>query len=313
MPFKTLSSARKLQDLGSEVSAAAYLSNPGHVAVLGRDPARLALFPTTGTGGKVTNVDLEGAAAVALLSRDVAVVRTADDAVWTLSDILHSAKVDQVARDCRALCPNPAGTKALALSWDGGGVELTLDRNDVESRWFPIRGSIRACDLTETETFTVVDGDDGGQVRVHPGSTPEPGASLRCNLPAEAATFDRIRGGARLSVVFKPGHTTVCVLMGGPHRLAARLVELPQPAIDLAVVDTSLVAVFPDGRAALFDSEAVLTAMENGALTPRHSISLGLSAEPTVLVATSRGGPSIWVGSSAGEISSAALVRKSGM
>src|SRR3954470_3928323 len=107
MPFKTISAPKKHQDLGAEIRSAAYLSNPGFVAMLSTAPVRLAIVPTSGSGGKVTNVSLDGAESAALLSRDVAVVRASDDSVWALLDITHTPKMDQVARDVRALCMRP--------------------------------------------------------------------------------------------------------------------------------------------------------------------------------------------------------------
>ena len=67
--------------------------------MLSTAPVRLSLVPTTGAGGKITNVSLDGAEGVALLSRDVAVVRANDDSVWALLDITHTPKMDQVVRE----------------------------------------------------------------------------------------------------------------------------------------------------------------------------------------------------------------------
>src|SRR5580704_17624297 len=133
MPFKTINAPRKLQDLNAEVRAGAYLLNPGMVAMLSTSPARLAAQPMSGPGGKVTNISLDGADGVALLSRDIAVVRGSDDSVWALLDITHTPKMDQVGRDVRALCMRPAGETALTIGWDGSASELRIAGHEVEA------------------------------------------------------------------------------------------------------------------------------------------------------------------------------------
>jgi hypothetical protein len=310
MPFKTIGAPRKLSSLDAEVRAAAFLVNPGLMAVLSTSPVRLGTFSTTGTPGKVTNVSIDGAEAVALLSRDVAVVRASDDAVWALLDITHTPKMDQVARDMRALAMRPGGETALALGWDGSATELRLVQNEVEARHFPLRGSLRAVDVGESETYAVADGADGGQLRVHPGATPEAGASLRCNLPHEAASLDQVRGSPRLVAVFKPGIRTVCLATGGPARLGAKLVQLEEAPTALGVIETSLVVTFGDGRVALYDADALAAGSENGPITPRHTVPLGARGKPGALLLTSKGGATVWVGTSSGEVLSASLVKK---
>jgi hypothetical protein len=310
MPFKTLSAPRKIHDLQADVRSTAFLANPGIVAKLSTDPVRLATIPTSGSGIKVTNISLDSGQEVGLLSRDIAVVRAGDDSVWALIDITHTPKMDQVARDVRTLCMRPSGESALAIGWDGTATHLTLARHEVDARQFALRGTIRACDLTETETFVVVDGADGGQLRVHPGATPEPGASLRCNLPMEAAKLDRVRGGARLSVVYKPGLSTICVITGGPNRLAAKMVQLEGKPTDMGVVETSLVVTFADGRAVLYDSDAIAAAGDAGPMEPKHHTPLGARGEPRTVLLTTKGGATLWVGTSSGEVVSLSVVRK---
>jgi hypothetical protein len=310
MPFKTFAAPRKLSSVDAEVRAAAFLSNPGIVAVLSTAPVRIATFSTSGAPGKVTNVSLDGAEAVALLSRDVAVVRGSDDSVWALLDITHTPKMDQVARDTRSLAMRPGGDTALALGWDGSATELRLSRTEVEARQFPLRGTLRAIDVGETEMYAVADGADGGQLRVHPGATPEPGASLRVNLPTEALSLDHVRGGPRLVAVFKPGTRTVCLATGGPARLVAKLVELEDAPTAVGVIETSLVVTFGDGRVALYDSDAIAAAGEGAAMTPKHIAPLGARGKPSALLLTTKGGTTLWVGTSTGEVLSATLVKK---
>jgi len=310
MPFKTISALRKLSSVDAEVRAGAFLTTPGLVAMLSTSPVRIATFSTSGAPGKVTNVSLDGADAVALLSRDVAVVRGTDDSVWALLDITHTPKMDQVARDVRSLAMRPGGETALALGWDGSATELRLSRLEVEARQFSLRGTLRAVDVGETETYVIADGADGGQLRVHPGATPEPGASLRVNLPREAAALDQVRGGPRLIAVFKPGTRTVCLATGGPARLAAKLVELEDAPTALGVIETSFLATFSDGRIALYDADAIAAAGEGGAIVPRHVAPLGGRGKPEALLLTSKGGATVWVGTSTGEVLSGSVVRK---
>ena len=310
MPFKNLSGTRKHHDLNAEVRGTAILVNPGLIAKLSTGPVRLLVQPIGGGSGKVTNVSLDSAEEVALLSRDVAVVRAGDDSVWALLDITHTPKMDQVARDIRALVMRPTGETALALGWDGSATELRVNRHEVDARPFAVRGSIRAADLTETETYTVVDGAGGGQLRVHPGATPEPGATARVDLPAEAASFDRVRGGARLTAVYKRGSAAVCLVTGGPARYAAKMFQLESKALDIAVMDTSFVAVFADGRAALYDADAIAAATDGAPLTPKVALGLATRGEPRTLGVSGKNSPTLWVGTSSGEVLSVSVVRK---
>jgi hypothetical protein len=308
MPFKNLSGARKITDLHAEVRGGAFLANPGLVAKLTSGPAQLCIQPISGSGAKVTKISLDAPEEVALLSRDMAVVRSGDD-VWALLDITHTPKMDQVAGHTRSLHMRPNGESALALGWDGTATQLTLNRHEVAARQMQLRGDHRGFDLTETEVFALVDGADGGQLRIHPGATPEPGANGRVNLPKEAAGFERVRGGARLAAVFKKGSASVCLITGGPARLAAKMVQLEAKPTDLAVCDTSLFATFADGRAALYDVDAI-AASESGPLVPKATLALGVRGEPTTITLSGKSTPTLWIGTSSGEIVSVTVLRK---
>ena len=311
MPFKSIATPRKLQSLDAEIRGAAILVNPGLVAMLSTSPVRLAALPMGGANGKITNISLDGAESVALLSRDVAVVRGSDDSVWALLDITHTPKMDQVARDVRYLSARPTGETALAIGWDGTATELRLNKHEVDARPFQLRGTLRACDIGESETYAVVDGEGGGQLRIHPGATPEPGASLRCNLPAEAAQLDRVRGGPRLVAVYKPGSQTVCLATGGPARLVAKLVQLEARPTDVVVLETSFIAIFEDGRAALYDAESISSATDSGPIQAKHTQALGGRGEPRTALLTGKGGATLWVGTSGGDVLSASVLKKS--
>lgn len=309
MPFKAISAPKKVMSLDAEIRGAAYLAKDGLVAMLSHDPVRLASIPASGSNGKITNISIDSAESVALLSRDVAVVRASDDSVWALLDITHTPKMDQVGRDIAQLAPRPGGDTALAIGWDGTAHELRLNKLEVDARQFALRGTIRACFVGETETYTVVDGAGGGQIRIHPGATPEPAPSLRCELPQGAASLNKISGGPRLCAVYKPGSKQVALATGGPVRLAAKMVELELPATALGVLDTSFVATFEDGRAALYDSDAIAAASDGGSITPKFTIQLGGRGAPTALAIVPRGN-GLWVGTQGGDVLNAVLLRK---
>ncbi|MCK6586155.1 MAG: hypothetical protein L6Q76_01080 [Polyangiaceae bacterium] len=309
MPFKNLSSPRQVNQLDAEVRSVAHLANPELVAVLSADPVRIAIHQASGGNPKTTNISLTQGDEVALLSRDVALVRSGD-AVWAVLNIAHSPKMEQVARDIRALCMRPTGSTALAFGWDGSATEITLNKNDVDARTFPLRGDVRAADITATDTYVVVDKGDGGELRVHPGGTPEPGANWRASLPRDAASFDRLRSAPKLSVVWKRGSPDVCVVTASGGRLVAKMVRLAESPIDMAVYDTSMFAIFPGNRAALYNADALAGAGE-GALEPTASISINARGELRTVAATGKNAPQLWVGSSAGDVITVALVRQS--
>src|SRR5688572_25796180 len=188
MPYKSLSAPRNVLDLGAEVRDACSLASPAIVAVLTTDPVRLAMHPAGGGTGKISDLSLGGADDLALLSRDVAVVRSGDD-VWALLDVTHTARPEQIVRDAKALVHRPSGETALTFGWDGSATALTLGKNEVVTRPFALRGEVRCCDLGDVEAYVVVDGG-AGELRVHPGATPEPGPTVRAALPAAAQRLD---------------------------------------------------------------------------------------------------------------------------
>ncbi|KYF89511.1 hypothetical protein BE20_20375 [Sorangium cellulosum] len=311
MPFSNLSSPRKVHGLDAEIRGAAFLASPGLVAMVSTDPVRLGVCPIGGAGAKTTNLSLSSAHDVALLSKDVAVVRS-DDAVWALLGITHGPKLDQVGRDARQLATRPSGETALLLGWDGSATELKLDKTEVNGRTFAVRGAARAFDVTDTETHAVMDGaGEEGELRVHPGATPEPGPTLRASLPRAAQNLDRVRGGPKLTAVYKRGASAACAVVRSSGKLAAKMLAFSDPVADVAVLESSLLACFADGRVALFDGAAI-EAASGAPLAPTASVALGARGEPTVLVAAGKGSPTLWVGTSAGEIWSLAVVRKQG-
>lgn len=309
MPFSNLTAPRKVHSLDAEIRGASVLASPGLVAMLSTDPVRLGVCPVGGSGARTTNLSLSSADDVAFLSKDVVVVRS-EDAVWALLGIAHTPKLDQVGRDARLLAARPSGETALVLGWDGGATELKLDRIEVRARAFALRGNVRAFDLTETETHVVVNGaGEGGELRVHPGATPEPGPTLRASLPRAAEALDRVRGGPKLTAVYQRGSSAICAVVRSSGKLTAKMIALDAPAADVAVVESSLFAAFADGRVALFDGAAI-EAASGAPIAPTATITLGARGEPRVLAASGKGSPSLWVGTSAGEIWSVAVARK---
>lgn len=309
MPFKNLTAPRKVHSLDADIRGVAVLSSPALVAMVSTDPVRLGVCQAGGSSGKTTNLSLSGAEDVALLSKDIAAVRS-EDAVWALLDITHTPKMDQVGRDARLLAPRPGGETALTLGWDGSAAEIKLNKHEVEARPFVLRGSVRSFDVTEGETYVVVDsGGEGGELRVHPGATPEPGASHRANLPGGAAKLDRVRGGQKLSAIYKRGSSAVCAVVKSAGKLSAKMIALDAPAADVAVLESSLFVAFADGRVALYDGAAIEGA---GAapLAPTATLPLGARGEPRVIAIAGKASPSLWIGTSAGEMLSASILRK---
>lgn len=309
MPFKNFTSPRKMNQLDGEVRASAGHANPDLIAAISHDPVRLSLHPASGGNAKVINLSLDAGDDVALLSKDVAVVRS-NDAVWALIDVTHKPKMEQVARDAKSLHHRPAGGSALALGWDGTATEIKLNGHEVEGRQFPLRGDVRAADLTAVDTYVVVDmSGSGGQLRVHPGATPETGATWRADLPKAAASLDRIRAGEKLSAVYKRGSASICVVTASAGRLSAKMVQLSSDASDVAVLDTSLFAAFPDGSVALYDRET-LSSAGDAPLQPTYSANLGARGYPISISTFGRGSATLWVGTSGGDVLCASIIKK---
>lgn len=304
MPYKHLTAPKTIATLDGEIVATAQLESANWYAVLTNDPVCVTMFPTTGgaTKGKSTNVSLHNCQEVALINRDVAVVRSDDD-LWALLDIQHTAKMDQVGRDIRWLRGCPRGEKALAIGWDGQGAALSLRQYEVGGRQFTVRGEIRACDMGATETYVVAEAGGAGQFRAHPGGTPESGAKARADLPADAKSFDQLVGGPQLAAVYKKGSANVCIVTrDSSNNASAKMVMLDVPPLSLTVAATSLFSVADDGRVRLFNAEALNKAEADVPMDPTAAVDTPARAEPTVLDATTKGGTKIWLGSKAGDV-----------
>jgi len=308
MPYKSLSSPRRVESLDAEVRGAAAIDNPGLVAMIAASPARLAVVPTGSGTNKTVNLSLGQGDEVAMLSRDVALVRSESD-VWAVLDIHHRAKLERVASDVRSLYGRPSGEHALALTWEGNAIQLSVSGYEVEARPFVLRGNVRVADVGAVDTTVVVEVPGGLELRMHPGPTPEPGANGRTALPAEAKKFDKLKSGTALNVLYKSGDSALCLVTQRGGRLSAKMVDVGVPVTCAAVSETSLVVGFGDGRAALFDG-AALDAAGSGPMTPTHSLSIGARGEPTTMLITAKGSASVWVGTSSGEVVRVSLPRK---
>jgi hypothetical protein len=135
MPFKTVSQPRRVASLEGSIQGASFHKKLGTVAMVSTNPVQVVTVAHTGSPAKNFSVQLEEARDIALLSRDMAVVRTDTD-VWQLLDIQHKARVDPLTRDSRMIV-GPQGDAALALKWDNSCEQLTPGKNEVASRTFP--------------------------------------------------------------------------------------------------------------------------------------------------------------------------------
>ncbi len=218
--------------------------------------------------------------------------------------------MDQVARDVRSLSMRPGGETALAIGWDGTATELRVNKHEVDARPFQLRWSVRACDIGETETYVVVDGEGGGQLRVHPGATPEPGASLRCNLPSEAASLDRVRGGPRLVAVYKKDRAPSAShgRAGAPRGQARRAGGDAQRRRRARHVDDRRLRGRARGPLRFGGHRG---GERRGPDHGEAHLALPGRGEPTVVMLTAKGGSTMWVGTSGGDILTAAVLKKS--
>lgn len=268
------------------------------------NPVQVAVVAHTGSPAKQFSVQLEDAKDIALLSRDMAVVRT-DTEVWQLLDIQHKVRVDPLTRDARSIV-GPQGDAALALRWDNSAEQLTPGKNEVASRTFQLRGDHRAVDVGENECFAVVDAKGTeGEFRLHPGATPEQGALGRIALPEGTKELERLRGGRFLSALYSRGNSAVCLIRRAGNRLETKMVYLDVPMTDLCVSETSLLVVTKDGRVVLYDSDAITRG--EGRMDPTSETPLGCRGEPTTCVIAHS---NIFVGTSGGDIVMGNVIRK---
>jgi hypothetical protein len=302
MPFKSLAGLRKVANLGAEVTAVAALENAQIVAALSTDPVKVLTQPYGSTSGKTTQVSLDQASQLALLTKNVAVVKCGDD-LWALLDITHTPKMDQVGRDIRALVSCPKGETALAIGWDGQGAALAFQNNEVGGRQFVLRGELRVAALSMDATYVVAEGGGGGQFRAHPGLTPESAAVTRADLPPTATGFDRLAGGHQLSALTGRGGDSVCVVVReGAAALTVKTIQVDGGVVDVAVIETSLFVLGADGKLRLYGQAALAAASDGGVARSTFELDLRAQGAPTVLMATMRGGNRLWIGTKGGDL-----------
>ena len=307
MATSHLDSPRKILDLGAGTTSATWLGGPGLVAFLTAKPARLAVAPVAATSGDAIDLPRINAQEVALLSKDVALVRDKEGTVWSVP-IADPYRVREVVRDMRTLLGRPSGEGALAISDEGKVLAFSLGRGEVGARPVEISGRTRAGDAADGVTYLLAEGDLGGQLRVYPGTAPERAPIARVTLPVEAAEFDLVRGGRAFCVVYKRGGASLCLVTRDGSRAEASLVTLEAPIADVAVTEASVVVAFTSGKLALYDV-ASLGASSEGPKVPVGTVAAGGKGRPRVLLATTtKGATSIWIGTAEGEVMRAALV-----
>jgi hypothetical protein len=307
MPFKNVSSVRKVASVEGAVTGGAFNRALSAVAISSNNPVQIALLPLNGVNPKIQSVGLDDVTDIALLNRAMAIVK-AGDATWALLDIEHKPKVEQLHPDTKAICPKAAGNLALGLKWDGSGVEYSPGKTDVAMRDFQLRGDTRCADVGENETYVVVDGGEG-EFRIHPGTTPESGSATKCALPAGCKNLDRIKGAKHLSAIYKRGNPNVCIVRRAGNRLEAKMLSLGWPPTDVAVVETTMLVTTADGRIVLFDAESLHMATTSF-FEARLEAHIGCRGEPRVMVVANQ---TLFVGTSTGEILQGAIVRKQAM
>ncbi|HZO16379.1 MAG TPA: hypothetical protein VFB62_24060 [Polyangiaceae bacterium] len=302
MPYKSIASLKKLGNLGAEVVGLAALETGQIAAAVTTDPVKVAIYSYSGGSPKITNVSLDEAGGVALINKQVAVVKSGD-AIWALLDIQHKAKMEQIGRDIRSLHACPDGETALAIGWDGNGAALVFQNNEVGGRQFVLRGDVRAASLRDRMTYVVVDGSGGGQLRAHPGTTPESGANARVDLPPTAAAHDRLAGGHELSALARRGSDEVCVVLReGASALTVKTLRIGAGVISVEVLGSSLFALGADGRLRLFDGDTLRAATDGGTPSATFELGLGAQGEPSAMIATVKGGARLWIGTRGGDV-----------
>jgi hypothetical protein len=302
MPFKSIASLQKIASLDAEVVAIAPLENDRICGVLTNDPVKLAVYPFASGTKKEKSIGLEDVTGLALINKSVAVIKTGGE-LWGVINIQHSPKIDQVGRDIRALAHFANGGMALAVGWDGNGAALAIDKNEVGGRTFVLRGDLRAVALDAVNTYTIVNGAGtaGGQLRIHPGQTPEPGAIARVDLPSDAKGFNRLAASPDLVVLTKAGADSVCIVRAPTGGVEPVMLAVPGTVADVAVLESSMVVVCRDGKVRLYNSE-VLARVGTDIIDPTFELNLKLSGAPTVVTTSTRTGNKLWIGSKGGDL-----------
>ena len=302
MPFKNISQPKTFATLDGEVRAAAYLKNPGMVAFASSDPCQLVVGGISGSNPVKSKCGLPEIDDLGFLSRDVAVVRSGNEAWALLGITLPQMKMDRVTDDVRSLNARPTGQTALILGWSGNATELAVQGNEVVERSFNLRSSIRSASVGEQECYVVSDEGDG-EFRIHPGATPEPGSTTKAAMPSNGRKLDRISGGKFFSAAWARGSHDVVVFSRAGNRVDVKTLRLDAPATAVAVAETSLLVGSADGQIQLFDKQAIQDATSLG-LEAKHSANVG--SEPKVILVVHQ---QVFIGTGSGQVKTATLAR----
>lgn len=302
MPFKSLASLKKIANLDAEVVGIAPLDSERICGVLTNDPVKVAVYPYAAGTKKEKSVGLDDVSGLALINKSVAVVKTGGD-LWGVINIQHTPKIEQVGRDIRSLAHFQNGGSALAIGWDGNGASLQIEGHEVGGRQFVLRGDMRAVALDATNTYAVVNGAGGagGQLRVHPGQTPEAAAKSRVDLPSDAKGFNRMGVSESLVVLTKAGADSVCVIRQPGGNVEPAMLAVPGTVVDVAVIETTMFVLCKDGKVRLYNNEG-LSKLGTDLIDATFELDLKVNGDPTVICSTMRGGNKLWIGSKGGDV-----------
>jgi hypothetical protein len=303
MTYKNVTAPKRVASLDGAIVGASHHRKLGTIALVANNPSGLVLVGASGSPVRVLGLTLDDPSDVALLSRDMAAVRSGSQ-VWSLVDLAHKPRVDPLVDDVKQLV-GPQGDAAFALGWDNRGQELKPGSRDVDLRAFGLRGAHRAVFVGESETYAVVDGEGDGELRIHPGPTPEQGSLTKTALPLGAKKLDTLRAGKFVQALFRRGEPVACVVKRAGNRLDAKMVRIEGGIADAAVADDCLLVATSDGRLVLLDPAAIDAATASS-LEPKSTTHVGADGQPTTLLVA---GTSVFVGTSSGEVLLAQLVR----
>jgi hypothetical protein len=303
MTYKNVTAPKRVASLDGTVVAASHHRKLGTVAFIASNPSGLVLVGASGSPVRPLGLSLDEPSEIALLSRDMGVVRSGSQ-VWSLVDLAHKPRVDPLLDDVKQLV-GPQGDAALCLGWDNRGQQLTPGARDVDARAFALRGSHRAVFVGESETYAVVDGDGDGELRIHPGATPEQGSLTKGALPLGAKKLDRLRAAKFVQALFSAGQSSLCIVKRAGNRLDAKMVRVDAPIRDVAIAEDCVLVATADGRLSLYDPAAIDAATAS-AIEPKNSNPIGADGEPSLLCVA---GGNVFVGTTSGEVLLAQLVR----
>lgn len=302
MPYKNVSGLKRVATLDGEITALCVNKQLGVALAGSTNLVQIAWIPLTGVNARTISVSLDEVRDIALLSRDLAVVRC-NHAAWALVDLQHKPQVEEIAQDIKSIVQKPQGGSALALKWDNRAAELAPGKNEVAVRDFTMRGEVKCADVGETECYVVT---DTNEFRIHPGQTPEQGSTTKVQLPDEAKSLDQVRGSKFLSVVYKRNSSNVAIVKRAGNRLDVKYVHLGRIACDIVVSETSFLVATNDGKVALFDADSVDKATPS-LIEPKFEAPLNCQGEPRIITMSAA---TVFVGTSGGEVYQGTAIRK---